>query len=80
VFGKLEDFIILKTESGSFTETRKRQAEKRFDYWVQNYILQMMSQENHTGNLYESHKKNASELRANPSTEAKLFVDQLLKK
>ena len=80
VFGKLEDFITLKTESGSFTETRKRQAEKRFDYWVQNYILQMMSQENHTGNLYESHKKNASELRANPSTEAKLFVDQLLKK
>ena len=80
VHRKLEDFITLKTESGSFTETRKRQAEKRFDYWVQNYILQMMSQENHTGNLYESHKKNASELRANPSTEAKLFVDQLLKK
>lgn len=80
VFAKLEDFINKKMTSGNFHKTRNLQAEKRFDYWVQAYILQNISQQNQTGNLYESHKKNASELRANPSTEAKLFVDQLLKK
>lgn len=80
VFAKLEDFINKKMASGNFNITRKLQAEKRFDYWVQAYILQNISQQNRTGNLYESHKKNASEQRANPSTEAKLFVDQMLKK
>lgn len=80
VFAKVEDFINLKRNNGSFTDTRKLQAEKRFEFWVQAYILQKMTQENRTGNIYEAHKKNASELRANPSTEAKLFVDQLLKK
>ena len=59
---------------------RKSQAEKRFEFWVQEYILQKAKEEQSIENLYEIHKKNASELKSNPSTEAKLFVDQLLKK
>ena len=34
VYDKIEDFIHLKISTHSFEETRKRQAEKRFEYWV----------------------------------------------
>ena len=80
VFSKIEDFIQLKIKNNSFDETRKIQAEKRFDYWVQDYILQKTKEEKSTENFYEIHKKNASELKSNPSTEAKIFVEKLLGK
>ena len=62
----------------SFEETRKKQAEKRFDYWVQEYILQKAKSDKLTESFYEEHKKNASELKSNPSTEAKIFVEKLI--
>lgn len=77
VFNKVSDFISLKKSSGRFEEVRKLQAEKRFEYWVQEYILQRTKQENDLEEAFISHKKNASELQANPSTEAKLFVEKL---
>ena len=80
VYEKINDFIQLKIKNETFEEVRKSQAEKRFEYWVQEYILQKAKEEQSIENLYEIHKKNASELKSNPSTEAKLFVDQLLKK
>lgn len=80
VYEKINDFIQLKIKNETFEEVRKSQAEKRFEYWVQEYILQKTKEEQSIENLYEIHKKNASELKSNPSTEAKLFVDQLLKK
>ena len=80
VYEKINDFIQLKIKNETFEEVRKSQAEKRFEYWVQEYILQKAKEEHSIENLYEIHKKNASELKSNPSTEAKLFVDQLLKK
>lgn len=79
VFDKIEDFISLKKSSGRFDEVRKIQAEKRFEYWVQHYILQQ-SQDINSGNSFERHKKNASELKVNPSSEAKLFVEEIFKK
>lgn len=80
VYHKIADFIDLKLQNGSFTEIRKQQAEKRFDYWVQEYILQKTKEENASENFYELHKKNASELKANPSSEAKIFVEKLFRK
>lgn len=80
VFLKIDDFIQLKLKNGTFDEVRKFQAEKRFDYWVQEYILQKTQEQESGESLYEVHKKNASELKFNPSTEAKLFVEKLLKK
>ncbi|QDP85096.1 methylmalonyl Co-A mutase-associated GTPase MeaB [Chryseobacterium sp. SNU WT5] len=80
VYEKIQEFIDLKISNHTFEGTRKRQAEKRFDYWVQEYILQTTKADKSTEAFYENHKKNASELKSNPSTEAKIFVDKLLKK
>ncbi len=77
VYQEIENFIALKVQTGRFDEVRKNQQKKRFDYWVQEYILQKTQQEKTLGVAYEEHKKNASELKSNPSTEAKLFVDKL---
>ncbi|MGZ5284651.1 MAG: methylmalonyl Co-A mutase-associated GTPase MeaB [Kaistella sp.] len=80
VHDKISEFIELKIKNGTFDETRKVQAEKRFDYWVQEYILQKTKEDQSTQNSYELHKKNASALASNPSTEAKIFVNELMKK
>jgi LAO/AO transport system kinase len=80
VFEKIEEFINLKITNHTFEETRRKQAEKRFDYWVQEYILQKTKSDQSTEKFYEEHKKNASELKSNPSSEAKIFVEKLLKK
>ena len=39
-----------------------------------------MEEEKSAENFYETHKKNASELKSNPSSEAKIFVEKMLKK
>lgn len=80
VYEKIDEFIQLKIRNETFEAVRKRQAEKRFEYWVQEYILQVTKQEKSLENYYEHHKKNASDLKSNPSTEAKIFVEKLLKK
>ncbi|SFI86593.1 methylmalonyl-CoA mutase metallochaperone MeaB [Kaistella treverensis] len=79
VYEKIQEFIALKMANFSFLATRKKQAEKRFDYWVKQFILQKTKSGNDGEMLYDSHKKKASELEVNPSSEAKLFVDTLLK-
>lgn len=80
VYEKIQDFIDLKVSTDSFEKTRKNQAEKRFEYWVKEYILQQTKADESTELAFEKHKKNASDLKSNPSSEAKLFVEQLLKK
>lgn len=80
VYEKIDEFIQLKISNETFEAVRKRQAEKRFEYWVQEYILQVTKQEKSLEIYYEHHKKNASDLKSNPSTEAKIFVEKLLKK
>lgn len=78
VYEKLNEFVDLKKQNDSFTLVRTQQAEKRFEYWVQEYILAMMKRDENLEESYIQHKKNASSLVFNPSTEAKLFVDQFL--
>lgn len=80
VFEKIDDFISLKKKTNRFEEVRTQQSEKRFEYWVQEYILNMMKRNESLEEAYIQHKKNASALVSNPSTEAKLFVEKFLKK
>ncbi|WP_139421597.1 methylmalonyl Co-A mutase-associated GTPase MeaB [Chryseobacterium mulctrae] len=79
VYQKINDFISLKKNSKRFDEVRTQQSEKRFEYWVQEYILSMMKKDNSVEEAYIQHKKNASDLISNPSTEAKLFVEKFLR-
>lgn len=77
VFETTESFVQVKINDGSFEKIRRQQAEKRFEYWVRELILQRTQRVAGAENLYEMHKKNASALRSNPISEAKSFVDQL---
>jgi LAO/AO transport system kinase len=79
VFDKISEFISLKKKTGRFEEIRKIQAKKRFEYWVQEYIIQKTKSQNAGKISFEEHQKNAVELKANPSTEAKIFVEKLFK-
>ncbi|VXC48871.1 GTPase ArgK [Chryseobacterium sp. 8AT] len=79
VYQKIDDFILLKKNTKRFDEVRTQQSEKRFEYWVQEYILGMMKKDNSVEEAYIKHKKNASDLISNPSTEAKLFVEKFLR-
>lgn len=78
IYDKISEFIDLKKKAGRFEEIRTHQAEKRFEYWVQEYILSLMKKSNVVEEAYQMHKKNASEMVSNPSTEAKLFVEKFL--
>ncbi|MDF2551533.1 MAG: protein kinase [Chryseobacterium sp.] len=80
VYNKIDEFISLKKKTERFDIVRKQQAEKRFEYWVQEYILSMMKKNNSLEEAYIQHKKNASAMVSNPSTEAKLFVNKFLNK
>lgn len=76
-FEKIENFISLKNKNGTFIENRKTQAEKRFEFWVKEYILEKAKRDNSLENSYLEHKKNASELNSNSSSEAREFVKKL---
>lgn len=79
VYQKIDDLISLKKNTKRFDEVRTQQSEKRFEYWVQEYILSIMKKDNSVEEAYIQHKKNASDLISNPSTEAKLFVEKFLR-
>ncbi|MBK1894977.1 methylmalonyl Co-A mutase-associated GTPase MeaB [Chryseobacterium paridis] len=78
IYDTIDEFIDLKKNIGSFENVRIQQAEKRFEYWVQEYILAMMKKSDTVEEAYLQHKKNASAMVSNPSTEAKLFVERFL--
>lgn len=80
VYAKIFEFTDMKKKTGRFNEVRTQQAEKRFEYWVQEYILAMMKRSSSVEEAYIKHKKNASEMVSNPSTEAKIFVEKFLSK
>lgn len=76
-FEKIESFITLKRKNGTFLEDRKIQAEKRFEFWVREYILEKAKQDHSLEKAYLEHKKNASEMNSNSSSEARDFVKKL---
>ncbi|WP_267404693.1 MULTISPECIES: methylmalonyl Co-A mutase-associated GTPase MeaB [unclassified Chryseobacterium] len=78
IFEKITDFINLKKKINRFEEVRTQQAEKRYEYWVQEYILALMKRNESLEEAYLQHRKNASAMVSNPSTEAKLFVEKFL--
>ena len=80
IYDKIDEFISLKKEADRFDLVRTEQSEKRFEYWVQEYILSTMKRNESLEEAYFMHKKNASALVSNPSTEAKIFVEKFLSK
>ena len=78
IYDKIDEFISLKKKADRFDLVRTEQSEKRFEYWVQEYILSTMKRNESLEEAYFMHKKNASALVSNPSTEAKLFVEKFL--
>jgi LAO/AO transport system kinase len=80
VFEELTNFINQKKDNNNFDKTRQLQAEKRFEYWVQNYILEELKTKESSENEFNLHKRNASELKSNPSSEARLWVKKIFKK
>lgn len=76
-FEKIENFISLKNKNGTFLENRRDQAEKRFEFWVKEYILEKAKRDHSLENSYLEHKKNASDLNSNSSSEAREFVKKL---
>ncbi len=75
VFDAIQNFINLKVSNNTFDLVRQQQAEKRFEYWVQELILQKTRNSHHAEISYNLHKENAAALKSNPATEAKSFVD-----
>jgi len=57
VYQKIDDFISLKKKTKRFEEVRTQQSEKRFEYWVQEYILALMKKNNSVEEAYIQHKK-----------------------
>ena len=80
VYESVNSFVELKKKHGTFVGTREIQAKKRYEYWVQNYILQYLAKDVTLEQTYNLHKEKASALASNPSTEAKYFVEELLGK
>lgn len=80
VYEKIAEFIALKQKAGRLHEVRRQQAEKRFEYWVHEYIVQAAAATDELAQQYQMHRKNAADLSANPSSEAKAFVEQLLRR
>lgn len=80
VYDQINNFVDLKKNSGSFYDVRQQQAEKRFQYWVQAYILEQAKKDQNLDEAFNMHQKNASDLLANPSSEARDFVKKLLNK
>lgn len=80
IYDKIDEFISLKKKNDRFDFVRTEQSEKRFEYWVKEYILNTMKRNESLEEAYFMHKKNASDLVSNPSTEAKLFVEKFLAK
>ena len=76
-FEKIEDFISLKNKNGTFQKNRKDQAEKRFEFWVKEYILEKAKRDHSLENSYLEHRKNSSDLHSNSSSEAREFVKKL---
>ena len=77
IFDRIEDYISLKKKNGTFLETRKNQAQKRFEFWVREYILEKAKHDHLLEKSFLEHKKNVSELLSNPSSEAGEFVKKL---
>lgn len=77
VHDRLESFINLRKSDGSFLSNRKQQAEKRFSYWVRQYLLQYVQAETGYSELYQKHYERAASLQANPSGEAQQFINAL---
>ena len=79
VYERIADFISQKKSNGTFLEARKNQAQRRFEFWVREYIMEKAKNDHLLESSFQQHKKNVAELLANPSSEAHVFVKELFR-
>lgn len=80
VYDEVDRFINLKKTNNTLLSSREDKAAKRFDFWVQHYILAKIGEAGSAGDAYESGKKKASSLEASPAAEARAFVEKIFNK
>lgn len=80
IYESITQFTQLKKEHGTFNLNRELQAEKRFEYWVQKYIMQSAFQNLSLRESYEQHRDSSKNLSSLPMAEARDFAEKLLKK
>lgn len=78
VYEAILAFIAIKKENGTFFEDREGQAEKRFKYWVEQYIVSRTQSDPVLKSKYKEHLENSAHLKSSPMAEARAFVNALL--
>ncbi len=78
VYDAIAAFIKLKKANGTFSTDRAKQAEKRFKYWVEQYIINRTQRDSVLQSKYEEHMDNSTHLKSSPMAEARAFVNALL--
>lgn len=79
VYEAVEQFIQLKKDTGLFEATRQEQSKKRFEFWVQQYLIMLAKESTKGSALFAEHLQNAIDGKGNPSSEAKKLVDELFR-
>lgn len=79
VWKSVEEFSSHKKDEGFFYEHRKRQAEDRFEFWVNNLIIDKAKQSNALSENFDKQRAKASSMLTNPSSQARRFVEELFR-
>lgn len=79
VWASIEQFVSHSKQQGTFYELRMKQAKERFEFWVNNLIIEKAKQNSTLTQRYEQYRTNASSLHSNPSSQARNFVEELFR-
>lgn len=79
VWASIEQFVSHSKQQGTFYELRMKQAKERFEFWVNNLIIEKAKQNSTLTQQYEQYRTNASSLHSNPSSQARNFVEELFR-
>lgn len=77
VYDEINHFIQIRKKDHSFYINRDLQSQKRFDYWINELILQKMGMKDDRQNTYLQYKQKVSVEKSNPASEARKFVNEL---
>lgn len=77
VYDGITSFINHKKQNGNFVQTRKEQAKKRFEYWVQTLVIEKAKKSSEDLSLFQTHLENAMNLNSNPYSEARLLIENI---
>lgn len=77
VYEKILQFVKQRKQEGSFLTKRQQQSEKRFNFWLQYYLLQQVKAQKQ-GEDYQEIMARIASGKTNPRSEAQNFLKKLL--